>query len=102
MSSEYSVEDVVDAADDWHFFGTECPKEEIVFMCQVDRLVHGHRGQHMQSNCRTRRLYPFDGFTEQFIGLSVTQSIVEMRRWRLIFTSFYPVTRRYLRTRTIR
>ena len=35
MSSEYSVEDVVDAADDWHFFGTECPKEEIVFMCQV-------------------------------------------------------------------
>ena len=25
----------MDAADDWHFFGTECPKEEIVFMCQV-------------------------------------------------------------------
>ena len=35
MSSECSVEDVVDAADDWNFFGTECPKEEIVFMCQV-------------------------------------------------------------------
>ena len=35
MSSEYSVEDVVDAADDWHFFGTECPKEDIIFMCQV-------------------------------------------------------------------
>ena len=35
MSSTSSIEDVVDAADDWHFFGTECPKEEIVFMCQV-------------------------------------------------------------------
>ena len=35
MSSECSVEDVVDAADDLNFFGTECPKEEIVFMCQV-------------------------------------------------------------------
>ena len=35
MSSASSIEDVVDAADDWHFFGTECPKEEIVFTCQV-------------------------------------------------------------------
>ena len=35
MTSAHSVEDVVDAADDWHLFGTECPKEEIVFFCQV-------------------------------------------------------------------
>ena len=35
MTSTHSVEDVVDAADDWHLFGTECPKEEIVFFCQV-------------------------------------------------------------------
>ena len=30
-----SVEDVVDAPDDWHIFGTECPKGAIVFLCQV-------------------------------------------------------------------
>ena len=35
MTSMHSVEDVVDAADDWHLFGTECPKEEIMFFCQV-------------------------------------------------------------------
>ena len=35
MSSTRSVEDVVDAADGWHLFGTECPKEEIVFFGQV-------------------------------------------------------------------
>ena len=35
MTSTRSVEDVVDAADGWHLFGTECPKEEIVFFCQV-------------------------------------------------------------------
>ena len=30
-------EDEVDkkAADVWHIFGRECPKEEIVFLCQV-------------------------------------------------------------------
>ena len=35
MTSTRRVEDVVDAADGWHLFGTECPKEEIVFLCQV-------------------------------------------------------------------
>ena len=35
MTSTSSVEEVVDAADGWHLFGTECPKEEIVFFCQV-------------------------------------------------------------------
>ena len=35
MTSTGSVEDVVDAADGWHLFGTECLKEEIVFFCQV-------------------------------------------------------------------
>ena len=35
MTSMCSVEDVVDAADGWHLFGTECPKEEIVFLYQV-------------------------------------------------------------------
>ena len=35
MTSTCSVDDVVDAADGWHVFGTECPKEEIVFLCQV-------------------------------------------------------------------
>ena len=34
MTSTRSVEDVVGAADGWHIFGTECPKEEIVFFCQ--------------------------------------------------------------------
>ena len=30
-------EDEVDTkiADGWHIFGRECPKEEIVFLCQV-------------------------------------------------------------------
>ena len=35
MKSTHSVDDFVDAADGWHLFGTECPKEEIVFFCQV-------------------------------------------------------------------
>ena len=35
MTSAHSVEDVVDAADGWHLFGTEFPREEIVFFCQV-------------------------------------------------------------------
>ena len=35
MTSTRSVEVVVDAGDGWHLFGTECPKEEIVFFCQV-------------------------------------------------------------------
>ena len=35
MTSTCSVDDVVDAADGWHIFGTECPKEEIVFLCQI-------------------------------------------------------------------
>ena len=35
MTSTRNVEDVVDATDGWHLFGTECPKEEIVFFCQV-------------------------------------------------------------------
>ena len=25
----------MDGPDAWHLFGTECPKEEIVFLCQV-------------------------------------------------------------------
>ena len=35
MTSTHSVEDVVDAEEGWHLFGTDCPKEEIVFFCQV-------------------------------------------------------------------
>ncbi len=35
MSSTCSVEDKVDGPDVWHIFGAECPKEEIVFLCQV-------------------------------------------------------------------
>ena len=31
----YSVEDVVDASDGWPILGTEYPKGEIVFLCQV-------------------------------------------------------------------
>ena len=65
-------------------------------------LVHGHCGQHLQPDCRTRRFYNLDCFTEQLVGLSVTQSITEKRRWRLSVTSFYPVIHRWLRTRTIR
>ena len=99
MTSTRSVEDVVDAADGWHLFGTECPKVEIVFSCQV---IHGHCGQHLQSDSRAWRFYPLDCFTEQLVGLSVTQSITEKRRWRLSFTSFYPVMYRWLLTRIIR
>ena len=35
MTSTRIVEDVVDATDGWLLFGTECPNEEIVFVCQV-------------------------------------------------------------------
>ena len=53
-------------------------------------LIHGHCGQHLQPDCWTQRFNPLDCFTEQLVGLSVTQSITEKRRWRLSFTSFYP------------
>ena len=33
MTSTCSVEDVVDAADGWHLFGSECPKEEKLCSC---------------------------------------------------------------------
>ena len=52
MTSTRSVEDVVDAADGWHLFGTECPKEEIVFFCQVIILYTVIGGQHIQPDCR--------------------------------------------------
>ena len=65
-------------------------------------LIHGHCGQHLQPDCWTQRFNPLDCFTEQLVGLSVTQSITEKRRWRLSFTSFYPVMRRWALTRTIR
>ena len=36
---EVAITDEVDTVekpiDGWHIFGTECPKEEIVFLCQV-------------------------------------------------------------------
>ena len=35
MTSTRSVDDVVDAADGWHLFDTECTKEEIVLFCQL-------------------------------------------------------------------
>ena len=54
-------------------------------------LIHSHCGQHLQPDCWARRLYTLDCFTEQLVGLSVTQPITEKRRWRLSFTSFYPV-----------
>ena len=57
-------DDEIDAktTDGWHIFGRECPKEEIVFLCQVIILVHGHRGQHLQPDRRARRLDAVDGF----------------------------------------
>ena len=103
MISTRSVEDVDDAADCWHLFGTECPKEEIVFFCQAIVLYTVIVVSiDLQPGCRTRRLYPLDCFTEQLVRLSVTQHITETRRWRLSFTSFYPLIHRWSRTRTIR
>ena len=34
MTSTRCVEDVVDGADGWHLFDTECPTEEFVLFCQ--------------------------------------------------------------------
>ena len=68
---EVAITDEVDTVekpiDGWHIFGTECPKEEIVFLC--------HRCQHLQLDCTARRPNPLDGFVEQLVGLSTTQSI---------------------------
>ena len=97
MTSTCSVEDVVDAADGWHLFGTECPKEEIVFLCQVVILYTVS-----MVDCRARCLYPFDSFAEQLVGLSSTQPVDEKKSWRLSFISFYRVIHRWLCTRTIR
>ena len=65
-------------------------------------LIHGNSGQHLQPDCRARRLYPLDSFAEQLVGLSTTQPVDEKRRWRLSCISFYRVIHRWLRTRTIR
>ena len=39
VEEEVAITDEVDTVekpiDGWHIFGTECPKEEIVFLCQV-------------------------------------------------------------------
>ena len=43
VADEVNITDEVDimavekpiSTDGWHIFGTECPKEEIVFLCQV-------------------------------------------------------------------
>ena len=37
VAAEEEDDDEVDAktTDGWHIFGRECPKEEIVFLCQV-------------------------------------------------------------------
>ena len=58
--------------------------------------IHGNNGQHLQPDCRARRLHPLDSFAEQLVGLSVTQPVDEKRRWRLRFISFYPVMHRWL------
>ena len=101
MTSTRSVEDVVDAADGWHLFGAECPKEEIVFFCQVIILytvivvsIYNLTVGHGDSALWTALSPTMRSFTEQLVGLPVTQSITEKRRWRLSFTSFYPVIHR--------
>ena len=88
MTSTRSVEDVVDAADGWHLFGAECPKEEIVFFCQVIILytvivvsIYNLTVGHGDSTLWTALL-------SSSLGYPVTQSITEKRRWRLSFTSF--------------
>ena len=39
VEDEVAITDEVDTVekpiDGWHIFGTECPKEEIMFLCQV-------------------------------------------------------------------
>ena len=94
MTSTRSVEDVVDAADGWHLFGAECPKEEIVFFCQVIILytvivvsIYNLTVGHGDSTLWTALL-------SSSLGYLFTQSITEKRRWRLSFTSFYPVIHR--------
>ena len=94
MTSTCSVEGVVDAADGWHLFGTECPKEEIVFFCQVIILytvivisIYNLTVGHGDPTLWTALL-----------SIYVTQPITEKRRWRLSFTSFYPVMHQWLLT----
>ena len=94
MTSTRSVEDVVDAADGLASIRRRVSQGRNRVLLSSHYLVHGHCGQHIQPDCRTRRLYPLDCFTEQLVGLPVTQSITEKRRWRLSFTSFYPVIHR--------
>ena len=57
-------DDEIDAktTDGWHIFGRECPKEEIVFLCQVIILYTVIRGQHLQPDRRARRLDAVDSF----------------------------------------
>ena len=78
VEDEVAITDEVDTVekpiDGWHIFGTECPKEEIVFLCQVIILytviVVG-----IYNLTSARRPNPLDGFVEQLVGLATTQSI---------------------------
>ena len=83
MTSTGSVEDVVDAADGWPSVRHRVSQGRNRVLLPGHYLVHGHCGQHLQPDCRTRRFYTLDCFTEQLVGLSVTQSITEKRKWRL-------------------
>ena len=111
MTSTRSVEEIVDAADGWHLFGTECPKEEIVFFCQVIILYTGIvvsiyklTVAHGDSTLWTALLSSSLGYLlpnpslKREHGISTTVFL----SWLLSFTSFYPAVHRWLRTRTIR
>ena len=102
MTSTCSVEDVVDAADGWHPFGTECPKEEIVFLCQVVILYtvivvssYNLTVGHGDSTLWTALL-------SSSLGYLLPNPSMKREDGRLSFISFYRVIHRWLRTRTIR
>ena len=80
VEDEVDITDEVDTVekpiDGWHIFGTECPKEEIVFLCQVIILYTVIVVSiYNLTVAYARRPNPLDGFVEQLVGLSTTQSI---------------------------
>ena len=92
-------DDEIDAktTDGWHIFGRECPKEEIVFLCQVIILytvivvsIYNLTVAHDDSTA-------LDSFAQQLVGLSTAQPFAETITgvWRpTISISFCPAMRR--------
>ena len=86
----------------WHLFGTDCPKSEIVFLCQVFILytvivvsIYNLTFGHTDSNLWTALL-------SSSLGYLLPNPSLKKERWCLICIWFFPVTPQCTNTPTTR